>query len=478
MFNISVESSVFPSAWKDALVIPIPKTGNLSQVKNYRPISLLPLPGKLLEKLVHNQISTFLETNNVLVNEQHGFRKEHSTIHSVAQLVKYISTKSDRVLPTLVTFVDFRKAFDCVQHPTLLDKLGRLNIDEGSLGWFQSYLTGRRQRVLANGALSSYQNITQGVPQGSVLGPLFYIIYANDLAPSFKHCKIAQYADDTALYTSGSDFSTSVKRMQKDLDILGKWCRQNGVLANTEKTKLMLFGGSRLTKTLPDFEVRLDGVTLNTVDSYDYLGITLDGQLNFGNHIKKTIAKVSRKLNQFRRMRCFLNEKAAMLVYKNMLLPILEYGDILHTGITKANKKKIQILQNKELRCALREDNLCDTDELHAEGNILKLRFRREQHLLNFMYDQSKIPGNLKAARTEGVQTRASSKVTLKVRKPLTERYKKSLAYLGPKKWNALPEHLQKTFPKKVYKLRIQGWIEKKAKTIKTALAVGDEEVV
>ena len=474
LFNLSVECSAFPEAWKDALVIPIPKAGNLSKVQNYRPISLLPLPGKLLEKLVHKQLSGYLENIDYLVSDQHGFRKEHSTIHSVAQLVKYTSTKTDQGLPTLVTYIDFRKAFDCVQHSILLRKIAKLNIDRNCLQWLRSYLSDRKQRVLANGTHSTFQKITQGVPQGSVLGPLFYIIYANDLAKSFEYCRVAQYADDTALYVSNIDFRTSVARMQNDLNILSGWCKDNGIMANTDKTKVMLFGGTRIVQNLPNFELKVDNVVLNLVDTYNYLGITLDSQLNFGKHIKKVITKVSGKLNQFRRMRCFLNEKAALRVYKNMLLPVLEYGDILYTGMTKANKKKLQILQNKGLRCAMSKDRYYGTDELHVEGKLLKLKHRREEHLLSFMYDQSKIPGNLKKKKTEGVSTRSSSKILMKTRKPLTERYKKSLAYQGPKKWNALPELIQKVPTKGIFKLQISNWTKKKREAALKALkAVG-----
>ena len=120
MMNLSVKTAIFPEAWKDALVVPIPKGGNLTEVKNYRPISLLPLPGKLLEKLLHKQLSEYIEDNSLLTDNQHGFRKGHSTIHSIAQLTGYVNKKMDKKLPTLATFIDFRKAFDCVQHPVYL----------------------------------------------------------------------------------------------------------------------------------------------------------------------------------------------------------------------------------------------------------------------------------------------------------------------------------------------------------------------
>ena len=171
MYNLSINTAQFRNSWKKALVVPIPKKGNLTKVQSFRPISLLPLPGKIMEKLVHHQVVHHLEDNSLLAKEQHGFRKAHSTVHAIAQLTDHVNKKFDAKLPTLAVFIDFKKAFDCVQHPILLDKLGNMNLDKSVTNWVKSYLMERQQRVYANESYSPYQTITQGV-QGSVLGPL------------------------------------------------------------------------------------------------------------------------------------------------------------------------------------------------------------------------------------------------------------------------------------------------------------------
>ena len=173
----------------------------------------------------------------------------------------------DAGLPTLAAFVDFRKAFDCVQHQILLGKLARLGIHESVVRWFESYLSGRKQRVLANGVYSSYLDVLQGVPQGSVLGPLFYILYANDIMDTIKHCKIALYADDTVLYTADTDFGKSMSKMRKDMNALSKWCGSNGISMNTDKTKLMLFGSANKLLKLPVVNIKIDGIPLQTVST-------------------------------------------------------------------------------------------------------------------------------------------------------------------------------------------------------------------
>ena len=212
MYKLSITNAHFPGDWKKALVIPIPKQGDLTKVQNFRPISLLPLPGKILEKLIHQQLSDFLEKGSLLSDKQHGFRKSHSTTHAIAQVTNYINKKMDARLPTVAVFIDFRKAFDCVQHPVLIQKLNKPGFNMTVINWICSYLSNRQQRVYANETYSSFQDITQGVPQGSVLGPLFYIVYANDLVNKVDNCGIALYADDTVLYTANKDFSESVKK--------------------------------------------------------------------------------------------------------------------------------------------------------------------------------------------------------------------------------------------------------------------------
>ena len=179
----------------------------------------------------------------------------------------------------------------------LLDKLKNMSIDDSVVNWVRDYLTDRQQRVLANGRLSTYQTITQGVPQGSVLGPLFYIVYANDLSKIFKNCKFALYADDTVLYVSHRNFDIAVNKMQDDTDSLSRWCATNGIMVNTDKTKTLVFGSKNALAKIPSFEIKFGDVPLQSVSSYKYLGLTLDNQLNYALYVNKIISSVTSKLN-------------------------------------------------------------------------------------------------------------------------------------------------------------------------------------
>ena len=254
--------------------------------------------------------------------------------------------------------------------------------------------------------------------------------------------------------------------MQQDINALSNWCLRNGIMANTDKTKVMVFGTANKLKKVPEFELRFEKTPLQQVQSYKYLGLSLDNQLNFNIHVNRLVASASSKLKQFQRMRSFLNTKAALLVYKSMLLPIMEYGDVFLSAATLANRKKLQTLQNKGLRCALNKGLEISSDDLHEEAKLYKLKFRREQHTLNLMFDWALDPGKLKTKRIKGLATRSSSKKLLRLKKPRTEKFRNCLTYLGPKKWNSLPVNMQLAGAKTLFTKSNAAWISRKVATI------------
>ena len=447
LFNFSLKTETFPTHWKKALIIQIPKTGDPLLVNNYRPISLLPLPGKVLEKLIHTQLTDHIEENNLISNNQFGFRKQRATTHAITQFLNQVYTNINKSALTAAIYIDFRKAFDCVQHKVLIDKLGTLFLDETTISWINNYLTNRTQRTLANNKFSPYRNITQGVPQGSILGPLLYIIYANDISECTKKSGYTFYADDTVIYTTKKNMSVAAKDLQQDLNNLTKWCTTNKIYINPSKTKLMFFGSKQALRNsidLPTFTIHNTNVA--RAQYYSYLGIKMDEQLSFTQHGNNIISKVSNKLYQLRKIRPFINKKAAILIYKNMILPILEYGDIILDSATAEIKRKLQTLQNKALRCALNRDMLASSTEIHEEAKLRKLKDRRREHMLLHMFQIShtKHFDQWKQQSINGIRTRSSKKKLIMTKKPRNEKLKKSISYQGPKLWNKLPEPLQR----------------------------------
>ena len=467
LYNLSLKKGIFPDSWKVATVVPIPEGGCKSQVTNLRPISLLPQPGKILEKLLHTQLSNYMETEGLFSAYQHGFRREHSTIGAIYQLLERVNINMDKCTPTLVVYIDFRKAFDCVQFDLLLDKIDKLGLDDTIVAWIKDYLSNRQQKVVANGKVSAPYGIKQGVPQGSILGPLFYLIYANDLQTVIKNCGYSFYADDTALYSTARDFRRAVGNMQRNLNAIYKWCQKNSLSMNVNKTKFMVFGSKTALEIAGDVRLMVGDQDIERVMSYSYLGVTLDPSLNFEKQVGKIVSLASAKIKQLKRMRKFLNTKAAMLVYKNMILPILEYGDIFLVAASKENRRKIQTLQNKALRVAHRVDRYYDSDLVHNESKLLKLKYRREQHLLQFMFTKKNEPSLLKPSRP-GVATRASTKHNFRLRKPITEKYKRCASYQGPLKWNRLPHSVQLSDNSAIFKAKIRNIMEARVKAIQS----------
>ena len=446
IFNRSITSLIFPSSWKKATVIPIPKKGDKKKVGNFRPTSLLQLPGKLLERLIHNQIESNLELSDFFSKNQFGFRKKHSTVHSIIQLVNHIHTNLDKSTPTAAVFIDFRKAFDCVNHEQLLKKLKNTTLGPRTIQWIENYLEDRQQQVLVNGAKSLNRRIVQGVPQRSTLGPLFYIIYANDI-PSQVNSEVAMYADDTVFYTSSRDPEVIQTKLQGDLDKLRNWCRENKLTINADKTKLMIFGTKNNREKLGPIKVTFEGEQLETVTNYNHLGVKLDQTLRYDLHAKMIIQRVSDKIDYLKRIRRFINAKAAMSIYKKMILPLLEYGNILLISTTVETRRKLQTLQNKALKCAMGLDPLTGTKEVHRLAKLDPLRIRRKKHILQLMHKQQHSQGpklwNKKRVQREGVRTRNSHRKLFAVKKCRKERYRKSITNKAPYLWNLMPNNIQ-----------------------------------
>ena len=223
------------------MVIPLKKSGNSNRVTNLRPISLLPLPSKILEKIIHSRMIHHLEINNYLDINRGGFRKNNSTVNTTVKLTNDIFHAINRRTLTLATFIDMAKAFDTVNHSILLKKLSKLGFSGNLIKLLENYLINRKQRTLANGITSQSHNISWGIPQGSTVGPLLFILYINDIGSILNYCKYQLYADDTVLYLS-DEITNATRRLNDDLSNFKNWCNQNKLTINVKKTKYVLFG--------------------------------------------------------------------------------------------------------------------------------------------------------------------------------------------------------------------------------------------
>ena len=370
IFNCSLRSSIFPTAWKSAKVVPLFKGGERETVGNYGPVSLLPLPGKLLEKVVHQRISQFWETHNILSGDQGGFRKGFCTSATIADLTDDFMGQINQGMTTLAVFIDLKKAFDTVNLSILTRKLYKSGIRGETLRWCGNYLNGRKQCTTANGITSSFLPITCGVPQGSVLGPLFFLIYVNDLKGALNDCKVKLYADDTVLYQSGVNCQQAEDRLQTSMNSFQRWCAANALTINAKKTKIMAFGSRSKVKKCDRAKITLNGVKLKLVPSYKYLGMVLDSTLNYTNHISATIRTVQHKLAILGKVKRYLHNDVALKIYKTMLLPYLDYADVIFSKAKSTELDKLQRLQNRSLRLCLGHNRYFSTDLAHKNSGV------------------------------------------------------------------------------------------------------------
>ncbi len=245
ILNLSLDTGIYVDDWKRARVIPIYKSEDRRKCENYRPISILPIVSKVFEREVFRQLYGYLSNNSLLSKFQSGFRPKHSTLSALIQMCDNLLKNMDSGELNCIVFLDVRKAFDSINHKILIDKMHNFfGVTGNQLKWFESYLNNRVQQCLINGQLSSPRTITCGVPQGSILGPLLFLLYINDMPDSLSHSTPSLYADDTEIYASSNDCADLVNKVNIDLENIRKWMMQNKLQIHPNKSKHKFIGSS------------------------------------------------------------------------------------------------------------------------------------------------------------------------------------------------------------------------------------------
>ena len=342
LFQQSFDSGIFPTKFKEANITPIHKKGPKSNKENYRPISLTNILSKSFEHIFASNLMKHLEHNNILTDFQHGFRKSRSTVSQLLTTCHDLAIGLNQNTQTDGILLDFSKAFDRVSHKRLLHKLNFYGVRDRNLEWAKSFLSDRLQRVVIDGVPSSYSNVISGVPQGTVLGPIFFLCFINDL-PDPLSSNIRLFADDAFLYRQIHSIADH-KILQHDLDLLSKWSSDWLLDFNSSKCFVL----STTLKTKPsNFSYKLNNVILDNVKNHPYLGVILDNKLTFTPHINHTAAKATKSLNFLSRniSHCPPSIKnAAYNIYMsapNWSMPHL-FGHHL-PKLTKPNLKKFNI---------------------------------------------------------------------------------------------------------------------------------------
>ena len=339
LYNICLKLGIFPKTWCISMVTPIPKTKVKStKAGDWRPISQISLPGKLLEKIVHTQLYNYLQLNNKLCDRQFGFRKGLSTSLPIYEVLRELYANWNEKCYSGCAFIDFSRAFDSINHKILFEKLRLYGVRDNSLKFFQMYMENRRQKTCVNGYTSQEAQVTCGTAQGSILGPLIFILYINDIFKSINTTgKIYMYADDTLIVTKSNDIQNVTSEIQDALEKMFNWCNANKLSINLSKTKHMT-----ILHTKPDLEptVHVNNKCISTVKSYEYLGMILDYRLTMNDHIDNMWKKANTKVGILSRIRRFISQKTAINIYKCMIRPHLDYIDfVVDSGACDRIKK-------------------------------------------------------------------------------------------------------------------------------------------
>ena len=378
--NQSMCSGIFPDALKIARVIPLYKKDNPHIFDNYRPISLLPAVSKIIEKLVFKQLYHYFLSNELIYKNQYGFRDQHSTELAGLELTDRISKLLDDGKVPITVYLDLSKAFDTLDHRILLHKLQYYGIRGVALKWFKSYLCNRYQYVDIDGTESNYQQISTGVPQGSILGPLIFLIYMNDIHRASDKFHSILYADDTSLIDTLCSFNTAVDQtsynksqlsanINRELKDISTWLKVNKLSLNVKKTKFMLFHHKQrnIASFIPNLEI--EGHSIEQVAEFNFLGLTVDQHMSWEPHVNKIANKISRTIGILCRLKHYLSPLILKVLYSTLIAPHLNYS-ILCWGFRQS---RIFKLQKRAIRTITLSKYNAHTDPLFKTNGLLKL---------------------------------------------------------------------------------------------------------
>ena len=403
IFNKMVKSGIYPDDLKVAKVVPIYKSGDTTKCTNYRPISVLSIINNIFEKILYKRLYDYLEKFEILYQNQYGFRRGHSTMHALVELVGNIKNSIDNGEMTCGIFVDLSKAFDTVNHKILLDKLNHYGFGGKANQLLASYLTNRKQYVEINNHKSSYRPLTCGVPQGSVLGPLLFLIYINDLPNCCPSGDTRIFADDTNVLFSAKNTDEIIRKGQVIMEQMNNWFVANKLTLNAKKSSFIIFKSNRSkNRILPD-KLVFNNSEIMRSNSIKYLGITFDEHLTFNLHIQNVCNSIKRYFKIFYNIRRYLNCKQVEILYYSLIYSQIKYGLIIYGFTTKSNMNKLQTLQNKLLKVLTFKDRRYPTNDIHSQLKILKIEDLLYQEKLSFVhnYINDKLPPTFQNYYTE-----------------------------------------------------------------------------
>ena len=391
LVNTSLKSGLFPSRWKKARIKPIPKITDPITPGDFRPISLLPAFSKIMEKLMAKQMKEYLIKNKFLDKFQSAYRGQHSTITALVDITDNIYKALDNSEIIILVLLDYSKAFDMANHKLILAKLKAFGFNNSALKCIESYLTGRSQQVVTDKGESDWLNILNGVPQGSILGPLLFTILVSDISMGLKSCKYHLYADDTQIYLNGKveDIHNIITKVNKDLETIFNFSVNNYLKLNEGKSVYIIIGSRHNINKINELnlpDIKINNKVIERETSVRNLGVIFDEIMSWDPEINKCIKNGYDKLRHAYRFKNFLSKNSKKLIVQSYILSQFNYSSIILQNLTKAQMDKLQKFQNTCVRFILNLRKFDHISEGRASLGFLKMSRMRDSQALTLMH--------------------------------------------------------------------------------------------
>ena len=463
IINTSFSSGSVPEQWKIARITPLYKGGNTELPTNYRPISILSTLAKIAEALMYNRLNSYLEKFEILSKDQYGFRKKKSTKGALIRFINQVQSDLDKGKFAVAIFVDLKKAFDTVDHKILLKKLDFYGIRGNANLWFKNYLTDRKQYIDCDSISTKMVQVKVGVPQGSNLGPLLFLLYINDLPLCLKHGKCTMFADDTTLYNSSNNSIDVVRKMNVDLENLNQWIAANKLTLNANKTYACIFGSQNRTANVEPMFL-INNIPIKKVGYVRYLGIEVDSRLSWSMHIAKLNNKCNQVLGVLAKTRKFMSRETAKLIYYALIHSRIVYCQEIWGSACQTTLTPLIRTQKKAMRIICRVGRSEHSTPLFQELNIRPLNTEIAYRRALLAYEIIKNPNShdihLNVSHSHPHDTRFRTNNVPLPRKRTWGWGTNGIEYLLIQAYNNLPSQLQALPPATVavYKSRLKPY--------------------